>query len=131
MIARAAERGTLVRESPLYSSAGANAQKVGKVDRGSSLTIQDRKDADGQPWFKVSLAAGEAQITQEVSGWVPGQSMVTASTANGDQIVFGQAVASEHQAEERGGRRGAAQDAMRLYARVPELFPGSPLAAES
>ena len=57
--------------------------------------------------------------------------MITASTPNGDQIIFGQAVASEHEAEERGGRKGAAQDAMRLYARVADFFPNSPLAAEA
>src|SRR5262249_39806378 len=57
--------------------------------------------------------------------------VITASTANGDQIVYGQAVASEHQAEERGGRKGAAQDAMQLYARVADLFPSSPLTAEA
>ncbi len=131
-LAQAAERGTLIREASLYGSAGANSQKNGQVQRGVELTIQEQKDADGQPWFKVSMAADPtAQVSKEVSGWVPGQAMVTASTGNGDQIIFGQAVASEHQAEERGGRRGAASDAMRLYARVAEFFPSSPLAAEA
>lgn len=130
--AQAADRGTLIREAALYSAAGASSQKTGQVARGAGLTILERKDADGQPWFKVSLAADpQAQISKEVSGWVPGQAMVTASTGNGDQIIFGQAVASEHQAEERGGRRGAATDAMQLYARVAEFFPSSPLAAEA
>ena len=130
-LAQAAERGTLIREAALYSSTGANSQKTGQVPRGVELTIQEQKDADGQPWFKVSMAADPtAQVSKEVSGWVPGQAMVTASTGNGDQIIFGQAAASEHQAEERGGRRGAAQDALRLYARVAEFFPSSPLAAE-
>ncbi|HEY7402227.1 MAG TPA: hypothetical protein VIB39_01795 [Candidatus Angelobacter sp.] len=131
-LAHAVDRGTLIREAALYSSAGANSQKTGQVQRGVGLTIQEQKDADGQPWFKVSMAADPtAQISKEVSGWVPGQAMVTASTANGDQVIFGQAVASEHQAEERGGRKGAANDAMRLYARVAEFFPSSPLAAEA
>ena len=38
---------------------------------------------------------------------------------------------SEYQASERGGRRGAAQDALRLYSAVAEYFPSSPLAAEA
>ncbi|HKD79827.1 MAG TPA: hypothetical protein VKH81_09050 [Candidatus Angelobacter sp.] len=131
-LAQAADRGTLIRESPLYSSAGSSSQKVGQVERGRDLTIQERKDADGQAWFRISMAADQAaQITKELDGWVPGQAMVTASTANGDQIIFGQAVASEHEAEERGGRKGAAQDAQRLYARVAEFFPSSSLAAEA
>ena len=125
------EKATILRESALYSAPGANSQKTGQVERGRDLTILGRKDADGQPWFNISMAADPgAQITKEVSGWIPGAAVATASTANGDEVVFGQAVASEHQAEERGGRKNAAMDAMRLYARVPELFPNSPLAAE-
>src|SRR5262245_53785363 len=124
------ERATLIRETPLYSSAGAGSQRVAQVQRGRDLTVLERGSGDGQPWLKVSMAADEAQVSREVTGWVPGQAMVSASTANGDEIVFGQAVASERQAEERGGRRGAAQDAMRLYARVAELFPGSARAVE-
>ncbi len=73
----------------------------------------------------------QAQVSREATGWLPAKAVVTASTANGDEIIFGQAVDSERQAEERGGRKGAADDAWRLYSRVAELFPGSPLAAEA
>jgi hypothetical protein len=126
------ERATLIREDFLYASAGANVQKLSQVGRGSDLTILERSNADGQPWVKISMAADQqAQVSKEVTGWLPAKALITASTANGDQIVFGQAVDSEHQAEERGGRKGAAEDALRLYSRVPEIFPGSPLAAEA
>jgi hypothetical protein len=127
-----AERATLIREESLYSSAGANAQKTAQVGRGSALTIVERSQADGQPWVKISMAADQqAQVSREVTGWLPAKTVVTAATANGDEIIFGQAVDSERQAEERGGRKGAADDAWRLYSRVPEMFPGSPLAAEA
>src|SRR5579859_210182 len=127
----AAEHGTVIRETALYLSANTNSQKLSPVERGRALTVLERSDSGGQPWVKVFMAADEtARITREIAGWVPAQAVITAATANGDQIVFGQAVASERQAEERGGRKGAAQDAMRLYARVPDIFPGSPLAAE-
>src|SRR5580765_130535 len=125
------ERGTLIREETLYASAGANSQKLSQVGRGIGLTVLERTSADGQPWIKASLAADQAQVSKEVTGWIPAKALVTASTANGDQIIFGQAVDSERQAEERGGRKGAAEDALHLYSRVPELFPGSPLAAEA
>lgn len=125
------DRGTLIREETLYASAGANSQKLSQVGRGIGLTVLERTNVDGQPWIKVSLAADQAQVSKEVTGWVPAKTLVTGSTANGDQIVFGQGVDSERQAEERGGRKGAAQDALHLYSRVPELFPGSPLAAEA
>ena len=52
------------------------------------------------------------------------------STPDGDKIVFGEAADSEDQASRRRGRRDAAQDALRLYYRVYDLFPSSPLAAE-
>ncbi|MBZ5507411.1 MAG: outer membrane protein assembly factor BamD [Acidobacteriia bacterium] len=125
------DRGTLIREETLYASAGASSQKLSQVSRGTDLTVLERTNADGQPWIKASLAADQAQISKEVTGWLPAKTLITSSTANGDQIIFGQAVDSERQAEERGGRKGAAEDALRLYARVPELFPGSPLAAEA
>jgi hypothetical protein len=126
------ERATLIREDSLYAQAGANAQRLSQVGRGSGLTILEHGSADGQPWVKVSMAADqEAEVSREVTGWLPGKAVVTSATANGDQIVFGQAVDSERQAEERGGRKGAAEDALRLYSRVAELFPGSPLAAEA
>jgi hypothetical protein len=125
------EHATLIREESLYSSGGANAQKTAQVERGSALTIVERSQADGQPWVKISTAADQqAQVSREVTGWLPAKAIITASTANGDEIIFGQAVDSEQQAEQRGGRKGAAEDALRLYSRVPELFPGSPLAAE-
>jgi outer membrane lipoprotein YfiO len=125
------EHATLIREEPLHASAGANSQTLSQVGRGASLAILEKTNADGQPWMRVSMAADQQQVTKEVTGWIPGKAVITASTGNGDQIIFGQAVDSERQAEERGGRKGAAQDALRLYSRVPELFPGSPLAAEA
>ena len=126
------ERATLIREASLYASAGSNGQRLSQVGRGSGLTILERSSADGQPWVKVSMAADqEAEVSREVTGWLPAKAVVTGATANGDQIVFGQGVDSERQAEERGGRKGAAEDALRLYSRVAELFPGSPLAAEA
>jgi TolA-binding protein len=130
-VCRAAERATVIREATLYASSNPNTQKLAQVERGRDLTVLEQGSAEGKPWVKVSMPADQqAQITQELTGWLPAQALITASTPNGDQIVFGEAVDSEHQAEERGGRKGAAEDAMRLYARVPELFPGSALAAE-
>jgi len=129
--AGAQERATLIREETLRGAAGMNTQPLMQVERGRELTILERGNAEGQPWVKVSMAVDQAEVSREVTGWLPAKPMVTASTGNGDQIIFGQAVDSERQAEERGGRKGAASDALRLYARVPGIFPGSPLAAEA
>src|SRR6476646_3349145 len=132
LFAAEGEHATLIREEALSASAGANAQKTAQVGRGSALTILERSQADGQPWVKISMAADQqAQVSREVTGWLPAKTVVTSATANGDEIIFGQAVDAERQAEERGGRKGAADDAWRLYSRVAELFPGSPLAPEA
>src|ERR1700729_629632 len=96
---------TLIREEYLHASAGTNSQQLSQVNRGTALTILETSNADGQPWMKVSLAADQAQVSKEVTGWLPGKTIINASTANGDQIIFGQAVDSERQAEERGGRK--------------------------
>ncbi|HEY5028445.1 MAG TPA: hypothetical protein VIK39_08560, partial [Candidatus Angelobacter sp.] len=125
------EHATLIREESLYTSAGANSQKVAQVGRGSNLVVLERANADSQPWLKVFVTLEQGTQTREITGWLPGKTVITGSTTNGDEIIFGQAVDSERQAEERGGRKGAAEDALRLYSRVPELFPGSPLAAEA
>ena len=47
------------------------------------------------------------------------------------EVIFGEAADSEDQASRRRGRRDAAQDALRLYYRVYDLMPTSPLAAEA
>jgi hypothetical protein len=125
------EHATLIREESLYGAAGANSQKVAQVGRGSNLVVLERTNAGNQPWLKVFATLEQGAQAREITGWLPAKTVITGSTANGDDIIFGQAVDSERQAEERGGRKGAAEDALRLYSRVPDLFPGSPLAAEA
>ena len=125
------ENATLIREENLYVSAGANAEKIAQAGRGSALTILERSNADNQPWIKAFVRLEQGTQAREITGWLPARTVITASNENGDEVIFGQAVDSERQAEERGGRKGAAEDALRLYSRMPELFPGSPLAAEA
>jgi outer membrane protein assembly factor BamD (BamD/ComL family) len=73
----------------------------------------------------------ENQTDRNVTGWIEDKGVITTSTPDGDKVLFGEAFDCEMEASKRGGRRGAAQDAMRLYARIAEYFPQSPLAAES
>jgi hypothetical protein len=127
------ERGTVIRQATLYVLPGANTGKVAQVERGRDLVVFEKTNIDNnQPWLKVfvTLVQNEDQV-REITGWLPAKYVVTASTPNADQIIFGEAVDSERQAEERGGRKGAAQDAMRLYYRTQEIFPNSPLAGEA
>jgi hypothetical protein len=117
-------RGVLVRIAPIYLSPDSSSNKLAEIDRGREVVVLETS----RNWIHV-----EASLTEEktVTGWMVDKGMVRASTPNGDKILFGEAVDSEDQASQRHGRRGAAQDAMRLYYRTAEYFPNSPLAGEA
>ncbi len=131
-----AQRGTLVHEESIRISPSGDAAKLGEAGRGHELVIIE----SGHDWTHVeailkepSKDADEDDPESEgkaITGWVSSKALVNQGTPNGDRIVFGEAADSEDQASRRRGRRDAAQDAMRLYYRVYDLFPTSPLAAE-
>ena len=135
----AADRGTLVREAVIYISPDATSNRLGQVERGRELILLDKS----RNWLHVeallgsSLAHDPAFVLEDedegktISGWVLDTGVVWASTPNGDRILFGAAVDSEDEASRRHGRRGAAQDALRLYHRVYDIFPTAPLAGEA
>src|ERR1019366_7796038 len=121
----AADRGTLVREAVLYLSPDATSNKLAQVERGRELILLDKS----HNWLHVEALLGSqapdpAFVAEDedqgktISGWVLDAGVVWAKTPNGDRILFGAAVDSEDEASRRHGRRGAAQDALRLYRRV-------------
>jgi hypothetical protein len=116
-------RGVIVRVTTIYVSPDASSAKLGEVERGHEVAVMQTS----RDWLNV-----EAQLTQDrvLTGWILVKGVVQSSTPNGDKILFGEAVDSEDQASQRHGRRGAAQDALRLYYEVSQLFPSSPLAGE-
>jgi outer membrane protein assembly factor BamD (BamD/ComL family) len=117
-------RATTIRVSAIYLSPDASSAKLADIDRGREVIYLETSNT----WVHV-----EANLTEErtVTGWIEGKGLVQSTTPDGDKILFGEAVDSEDQATQRNGRRYAAQDAMRLYAEVAELFPQSPLAGEA
>jgi hypothetical protein len=131
-----AQRGTLVHEESIRVSPSADAAKLGEAGRGHELVIIET----GHDWTHVEAILREprkdadeddpAAEGKTITGWVSSKALVNLTTPNGDKIVFGEAADSEDQASRRRGRRDAAQDAMRLYYRVYDLFPTSPLAGE-
>ncbi|HWZ45254.1 MAG TPA: hypothetical protein VNW97_17405 [Candidatus Saccharimonadales bacterium] len=125
------EHATLVRSATLYVLPGGNSEKLVKVERGRDLVVLEKTNVDNQAWLKVYATLIEIESQREISGWLPAKGVIATSMPNADQIIFGEAVDSEQQAEQRGGRKGAAQDAMRLYYRMQEFFPASPLAGEA
>lgn len=128
------EHATTVRRADLHASASSNSEKLMALERGTDLVILEQRSAGDQPWARVSVSVpgtAENQPSREVTGWLAANPVVSTSTPNADQIIYGEAVDSEQQAQQRGGRRGAAEDAMRLYFDVAQLFPNSPYAGEA
>ena len=136
LVSAQAQRGTLVHEESIRVSPSGDAAKLGEAGRGHELVIIET----GHDWTHVEAILREPRKDADeddpesegkaITGWVATKALVGQGTQNGDKIVFGEAVDSEDQASRRRGRRDAAQDAMRLYYRVYDLFPTSPLAAE-
>ncbi len=132
-----AVRGTLVHEETIRVAPSSDAARVGDANRGNELIIIDTS----RDWVHVEAIlrppSNEEGATEDeaegkaITGWVLKQGLVTSTTQDGDRIIFGEAADSEDQASRRRGRRDAAQDAMRLYYRVYDLMPASPLAAEA
>jgi hypothetical protein len=132
-----AQRGTLVHEESIRVSPSADTAKLGTVERGYELVIID----SSRDWAHVEAILRDPSKNPDdeddeeaqgktITGWLPAKALVGMSTPNGDKIVFGEAADSEDEASRRRGRKDAAQDAMRLYYRVYDLFPASPLAGE-
>jgi outer membrane protein assembly factor BamD (BamD/ComL family) len=136
----AADRGTLVREAILYISPDATSNKLGQVDRGRELILLDKS----RNWLHVEALIGsdiapdpafvsddEEEEGKTITGWILNLGIVWGTTPNGDRILFGAAADAEDEAGRRHGRHGAAQEALRLYRRVYDIFPAAPLASEA
>ena len=135
----AAERAALVREALIYLSPATDSSKLGDAERGREMVILENT----RGWIHVEALLGPARTPDSaiiedeegsektVTGWIQDKGVVRASTPKGDEILYGEAADSEDQGSRRHGRRGAAQDAMRLYRRVYDYFPNSPLAPQS
>jgi hypothetical protein len=115
--------GIMVRVAQIYVEPSTTAAKLGEVTRGREVVVLDQS----RQWVKV-LASVTAE--KDITGWILDKGIIHPNTPDGDKVLFGEAAASELIASQRGGRRGAADDARRMYYRVFEYFPKSPLAGE-
>jgi len=131
------ERGAMIREATIYVSPDAKSAKLGLIARGFEVVVLETS----RDWLHVTADLTEPRGGDDddqedvegktITGWILGKGVIRATTPNGDRILYGEAIDSEDQASRRRGRKGAARDATRLYGRVAEYFPSSPLAAEA
>jgi hypothetical protein len=117
------ERATLVRVANMYVSPDEKSAKLAEIGRGYELVVIETS----RDWVHI-----QAMLTEEkmLTGWIFDKGMVRTSTPDGDKIVYGAAADAEDEASRRHGRKGADQDALRLYYRVYDLFPNSTYAGE-
>lgn len=135
----AAERGAVVREAVIYLNPNTDAAKLGNAERGREVIIIETT----RGWLHVQALLGstrppdaafiyeEEDQEKTVAGWIIDKGVIRSSTPDGDRILYGEAADSEDEASRRRGRRGAGADALRLYRRVYDYFPNSPLAGEA
>ena len=134
-VAMAAERGTIIRKAVLYVAPDVSSARLATADRGREAVVLERTPG----WVHViaTLMDGpynpdpEATNARNVTGWILDKGYISDQTAKGDEILFGEAADSENEASRSHGRKNAAGDAKRLYYRVFDLFPKSPLAGEA
>jgi hypothetical protein len=123
-------RGVTIREGVVYLAPDTSSTKMSDIARGREVVVLER--TPGWAHVVATVASNpEMETERNITGWMLDKGIITPDVPDGDKIIFGEAASSEYQASERGGRRGAAQDAMRLYSAMAEYFPSSPLAAEA
>jgi hypothetical protein len=136
----AGPRAAPLRITWLYVAPDLTSQKVDRVQIGREMVVAEKSG----PWMRVYANTdveeanqkdvplfGHDEITPPISGWLEAKGIVVETTANGDQVLMGEAANQEALASDPRGPVNAAQSARLLYRRLVEMFPNSPLAAEA
>jgi hypothetical protein len=133
-------KATLVRLANLYVQPDESADRVAQVTPGREMVIAERSGH----WLRVfaNIDAPESRradmpvLDQDVqvvpiSGWMLDKGVIDTNTAQGDDILFGEAISAEESASQSNPPPGAALEARLLYRRVVEMFPQSLLVPEA
>jgi TolA-binding protein len=131
---------TVLRNTSVFVQADTSSQRLDTITPGREMVIVEQNG----PWLRVFAntdvqqnQAADAPVfggdaaTPPISGWIQGKGIVSASTPNADNILYGAAAGEESRASDVHGSRGAAQAARLLYARDAQLFPQGPHAGEA
>jgi hypothetical protein len=136
----AGPRATALRITWLYIAPDPSSQKVDRVQIGREMVIAEKSG----PWLRVYANTdiqearqkdapifGHDETPPPISGWMQAKGVVVETTANGDQVLMGEAANQEALANDPRGPANAAQSARLLYRRLVEMFPNSPLVPEA
>ena len=137
-----AARATVLHTANVYVTADSAAPPITTVATGHEVVVQqkngawvnvfantdvrDDADPDARPEFE-----DPRHSPQPSSGWIRDKGIVGPLTPHGDVILYGTAAELEAQAAQPHAPSGAAAAAHRLYQRVVDYFPDSPLAPEA
>ncbi len=133
-------KATVIRDTNLYVGPDTGAARLAQITPGREMVVVEHNG----PWVRV-FANTDAQTSQTqdtpvfgsqaaatpVSGWMPAEGVVDATTPKGDLILFGAAATEEVEAGQPNAPKGTAQAARLLYQRMVDFFPQSPLAPEA
>ncbi len=137
-----ADRATLLHTANVYVGPDGSTEPVATITPGHEVVVSSRNG----PWVNIFLATEqpedadpEAKPSFEEpdahpgvsSGWVRDRGLVGPKTPHGDLILYGAAAELESEASQPNPPAEAAAEAHRLYERVADYFPDSPLLAES
>jgi hypothetical protein len=133
-------RATLIHPAIVYLTADDNAGHITEVGPGHEVVVVERNGAWVRVFANIDTPDEQGgkdqpefsdQAPTPESGWIRDKGIVTATTPNGDAILFGTAANLEDEASQPHAPKDAAEEAHLLYRRVAEYFPDSPLAAEA
>ncbi len=137
----AGPRATTLRVTWLYIAPDQGSQKVDRVQTGREMVVAEKSG----PWIRVYANTDIQEVSEKdapligapqdtpppISGWMEARGVVIETTANGDQVLMGEAANEEALASDPRGPAHAAQTARLLYRRLADMYPDSPLAPEA
>ena len=131
---------TVLTEMTLYVQPDTTSTPVTVVEPGREMNLA----AHNGPWLRVFANTdiqqpegddqpifGNPGTLPPASGWMEDRGVISDQTPDGDQLLFGAAADAEREAGQPHPPHNAAQNAQRLYERMAEFFPKSPLAPEA
>jgi hypothetical protein len=137
-----ANRATLLHTANVYVGPDDSGQPVATITPGHEIIVSSRNG----PWVNIFLATEQPEdadpdakpIFEEPdarpgisTGWIRDRGIVGPKTPHGDLLLFGLAAELESAASQPHPPPDAAAQAHRLYERVGDYYPDSPLLAEA
>ncbi len=104
--------------SKIYISPDAGSTPIGQILPGDDVAL-------------MGVNGDFAHVFVHVSGWVPNRGLLPLHTPGADRVLMGAAIHLEQEARKYAGEDQEAKNAARLFYRITDDFPTSPLVPEA